>query len=118
MALKAEDFSTWGIFVKKLKSVSPYYPEVLRGERDGSIYLTTKVRIERDGKWYFVHHVRCFMPTNSTDSYIALKTLMFDCYQTIYLWKMSGLEELDTLQISEPERLQALTGTELQIKNQ
>ena len=90
----------------KLKAISQYYPIIKQDVHDGSIFLTTLVRIERDGKWYIVHCVESFTPTKPEDFVQSFKNMMFNVHQIQYLYQISGtMEDIDPLQQSEMDRL-------------
>lgn len=109
--------------IAELKSVSPYYPQILRKEypHDNpllesrvAVYYSTKVRIERDGVWYTVHHVESGVPEKNipVEEYAILR-LTESCYKTVFLYRINDyrstdgvpLQDIDNLQISETERL-------------
>jgi hypothetical protein len=94
-------------FIQQLKEHSPYYPDYVTGLNFGNTYISTIVRIEREGKWYRVHCVE------SMHGFATLPALYPKFMKTVYkiqhLWQLTGkYEELDSLQITEVQRL---TGT-------
>ena len=94
-----------------LSANSPYYPETIKLEAGRTIYYSTRVRIERDGKWYAIHCVESFMPTATVDEANCLHRLMLSAHQIQHLYQITGhpklseAEKVDDLQITETERL-------------
>ena len=69
-------------------------------------YASTLVRINRDGKWYVVHCVESVYITPECDEKNMLLRLALSVHQIQNLYKITGqFEDVDTLQISEEERL-------------
>ena len=102
-----------------LKENSPYYPDIFLTEEpsespSGRTFVgTTLVRIERDGKWYTVHHVHRHY-TEEADSHLAITTatrfilerIMREAHLTQNLYVITGkYEDIDTSQEPEADRL-------------
>ena len=95
---------------QKLKIMSEYYPIIKQDVFDNTIFLTTLVRIERDGKWYTVHCVESFASIDSLDFATNFETMMINVHNIQHLYKITGtMEDLDILQQSEADRLRELT---------
>lgn len=93
-------------YTQKLKDMSEYYPNIKQDTRDETVYLTTLVRIERDGKWYTVHCVMSFGSKAPAVFVVALHRIMMEVHNIQYLYKITGtMEDLDILQQSETDRL-------------
>jgi len=100
---EAKDFR---ILIDELKKISPYYPNVIRMEADDKqVYFSTKVRKDFDGKWYYIHCVERIKPNRQYGEIDCLKYLMRRVYEIQYLYVLSGMEDVDELQISEIERI-------------
>lgn len=101
--------------VHALKNKSPYFPEFIAARFDDNyIFLSTIVRVEKNGKWYRVHCVESFYPTPTANEATCLALLTKSAYKIRYLYNIhEEIDELDTLQISEKERLMAEMADEL-----
>jgi hypothetical protein len=112
----------------ELKKDSKYWPDVLIREYDNVyemfkeggepepkiIYASTLVRIERDGKWYIVHCLENFIPTSRMGERELLLRLINNVHH-VQLFHIINreimasdgkfLEDVDSLQISEKQRI-------------
>ena len=97
--------------VASLKKESPYYPSVIVREYErhhepyNEIYISTLVRIERDGVWYVVHCLESGVETEYFNTEDILMQLQQSAYKIQHLYKLCGHEEIDKIQKSEKERL-------------
>ena len=94
--------------LKELNPISPYFPEYIEKlypndnpliKEKHRIFLSTIIRVERDGVWYKVH---CVESGFGKDVY---KYFLLSCYKIQHLYMITGSEEVDHIQISETERL-------------
>jgi hypothetical protein len=83
-----------------------FFPE------NDQVFVSTLVRIERDGIWYTVHCVQDFKPAISDVQIQVIQKLLIDAYNAKLFWKFSGigLEERDPCQESEEERIKKEMG--------
>ena len=106
--------------VAAAKEKSPIYPDVLFDTIGAICFITTMVRICRDGIWYKIHHYDEINITyfKSDDDLVQSKTemwklLIVDAYKTQLFYKITDIKDgdgkllydIDTNQQSEQERL-------------
>jgi len=99
--------------VSELKKDSDYYPSVLIREYDsnhniykGALFMSTLVRIERDGKHYIVHCVVSMLNTSNAAMSNLFLRLINSVHRITYLYEITGeFEDVDELQESEKDRL-------------
>jgi hypothetical protein len=107
-----------------LKSKSDYYPEVLcHNETEEGLpilFLSTLVRIEREGKWYVVHHVESGIVDGKylSQEMLLMAKLVRAVHMTQNLYRIAppmkqsdgsvfNCQDEDTLQIAESERVKS-----------
>lgn len=76
------------------------------GRAPDTVWLSTLVRIQRDGKWYLVHHVQSL--TGNVNVEWLYSKLVHEVHLTQTFYRVTGNPELETLdpnQQSEEERL-------------
>lgn len=93
--------------IQTLKANANYYPLINKASFEGGIYYSTLVRKCFDDTWYTIHVVDSYLPTDTYHAEDCLKRLMWSVYRIQYLYQLMGCEDIDTLQISEEERLTA-----------
>ena len=106
--------------IRRLKEVSPYFPKYTVYIQEGSsgdfpkdtCWLTTIVRVHREGRWWTLHHAKCVVYPNFSPAEDimmlreqVLQQLFDDCWKATHLWTFSGHEEPDPLQVDEQTRL-------------
>jgi len=93
--------------LKNLKGISPYFPQFGIFPENDQVFISTLVRIEKDGIWYTVHCAQDFKPAISDLKVQAIQKLLIDAYNVKLFWKFSGIgmEDRDTCQESEEERV-------------
>jgi hypothetical protein len=113
--------------IAKLKAASKYYPKILQVCYDGDskinfmgnnveedVFLSTLVRIEREGVWYTIHVVEAMTFNCNRPRDILYETFMRRVYDVQHLYNINlnfqapdGSQgfDIDKLQISEEERL-------------
>jgi len=98
--------------VKRLKDKSHYYPSVVTEIINNTIYVSTLVRVFRDGKWWKVHCVNSAFHEMLFDASELMSLFCESVYkiQLFYIvngrWDTFGrYEDLDECQLSEEERL-------------
>ncbi len=96
------------IKLNTLRINSPYYPQIasfVEGDRE---YLSTLVRIERNGVWYAIHVEHDFM-ANLQRSYemraVILQKMVVDITKIQYFYMLQNDDVPDKIQISEKDRL-------------
>lgn len=98
--------------IQSLKENSSYWPRVYKQKeivydplRREKVYLSSLVRILREGKWYIVHAVEdCWTTEDSEIEYKTFLRLCDSVHKITHLYKLCNHEDLDKLQISEEER--------------
>lgn len=102
-------------FIAHILLTTPYWPGIVcKGRKDfdgrNELYLSTVVRIKRNGKWYGIHHVECFMQNDNL--FISLHEshmrLVKNVVMSQHLYELRGMEPEDTIQIDETERIKKL----------
>lgn len=115
-------------WIEELKDESPYFPLAIWKERDNNIWISTIVRILRNDEWWKVHCLQRYDPNPlgifkdegmvSVDAK-AFYMLSQTVYNIIHLYKLSGIEEKDSIQITEEDRIRGglnwIIGQETQI---
>lgn len=86
------------------REIAPYYPVIKYRKEYGILYVMTKVRIEREGKWYTNLHVQSAQDEKGADVQI-LNMLLHNVYFAQVFYKVSPHEVPDEDQISEEDRL-------------
>ena len=108
----------WKAKIEHLKKNSQYYPEIYSEVQDRypsvmstdiqDIYLSTLVRIKRDGTWYVVHCVEALQQRKyqPVDILRFFSRFILSVHNIIHLYKITGtMEDVDELQIDEEERI-------------
>ena len=102
--------------VTSLKEISPIYPEVLNSWAVNikTTYLSTLVRIQREGKWYLVHCLESFKAAPNyelqlRDVATGYQRLIRMAHNVQHLYMIgANMEDLDPDQRSEDERLREM----------
>lgn len=113
MINEAIDFVTRRkVILKSIKENSPYFPQFGIFPVNDQVFISTLVRIEKEGVWYTVHCAQDFKPDISDVKVRAIQRLLTDAYNVKLFWKFSGIgmEEKDPCQESEEERVKKQMG--------
>lgn len=100
--------------IEWLERHAPVWPSMLVKNVPGTmdIVLTTKVRIERDGKYYLVHHVQrqynVVLGGNIESLYERMINQVHLCQVLYQITGNEQLEKLDDDQRPESERLKSM----------
>lgn len=104
--------SSWEARLSNLKSLSQRWPEIHKAEYfDGTVSLSTMVRIYRDQKWYLVH---CVESANSNFEGYSLELLYRRLVRSVHLTQTLHVitgqrwDEKDNIQIPEKDRVMNL----------
>lgn len=102
-------------YANSIKAKSPYYPEVLRQEcPDGSLLYASKLRMEINGVWHVDYVIISSFISESCPEYAHSDRFHRMAYEMLFL--SVRFDEVDTLQISEVDRLMMPYNTSLQKK--
>ena len=114
-----KQWTFWDAYLAGIKEKTPNYPDVFtHTERVGlgeyQETIATMVRIFRRGVWWKVMVLEKLNYQAGPDKDRLLHgfymRFQLNVYNTIYLYQLCGMEDMDTDQTPETERLQKLTG--------
>jgi hypothetical protein len=105
----------------ELKKDSPFYPDILTREYEQEtgryLYLSTTIRIQRDGKWYKVHCIESIACMTITPKFWE-QQLIQRLIRNVYICQLfhqintelinsdgESLQDIDENQISEKQRM-------------
>lgn len=104
--------------IHELKKKSQYYPHLTFDSIsiNNEILISTLVRIKRNDTWYVVHCLETVYLSGSFERHYAVEFAINRLLHTVctmqYFWRIDEhndtLQTIDTLQISEEERLTLL----------
>lgn len=106
--------------IAELKKESSYYPSVLIKYYDSGIgmdfrdsveeskacYVSTLLRIEREGVWYVVHCVESIISNEMVDEMNLLKRFMASVYQIQFLYQIPNFTDPDGIPLQDVDRIQ------------
>ena len=92
--------------IEYLRKISPYYPKVLlKNTLSEEIIATTLIRKKYDGKWYDVHLIQRAVVPIGENAEDLIEKVMGYAYRIILFHRVSDMDSLSKIQISEEERL-------------
>lgn len=106
-----------------LRRTSPYYPDYIILEDEGIMYISTILRMEKDGKWYKVHFIETGMQRETEKEMLtrSIKKIYTRFIKKIYIFQQLGTIDpnlkdplgrvifpLDENQQPEPQRMEEL----------
>lgn len=93
-----------------MRSISGYFPAVTVRLRNGSTYMSTYVRIQREGRWWKVFVMEAANPDWGLDASGFLTRFCTSVRQVQLFYKLTGqFEELDITQLSDEDLLRLQT---------
>jgi hypothetical protein len=93
--------------IRKLRDISPFYPQILRQLKpDGEYVMSSNIRKEWQGTWYSILLVQRSVMNNTITEDMCFARFIAEAYKIILFYKVNGqYEEVCKIQISEAERL-------------
>jgi len=86
-----------------LRDKSSFYPKIYSEKFGDELYLSTIVRVNRNGIWYDIHHIECTTDSNYSKTY---ERLIESVYFAMLFFVPSEIFHESKVQILEQERVE------------